>query len=68
MDFDLSEKHEAFRKVVRDFAEQEIGPHAERWDREHEFPVEEHTAGTFDAQLVAELVVAVGLREAGWQA
>ena len=40
MDFDLSEEHEAFRKVVRDFAEQEIGPHAERWDREHEFPVE----------------------------
>jgi short/branched chain acyl-CoA dehydrogenase len=40
MDFDLSEEHEAFRKVVRDFAEQEIGPHAERWDREHVFPVD----------------------------
>ncbi len=40
MDFDLSEEHEAFREVVRDFAEQEIGPQAERWDRDHEFPVE----------------------------
>ncbi|MCU1457202.1 MAG: acyl-CoA dehydrogenase domain protein [Actinomycetia bacterium] len=40
MDFDLSEEHEAFRKVVRDFAEQEIAPHAERWDRDHVFPVD----------------------------
>ena len=40
MDFDLSEEHEAFRKVVRDFAEQEIAPHAEVWDRDHVFPVE----------------------------
>jgi short-chain 2-methylacyl-CoA dehydrogenase len=40
MDFDLSEEHESFRKVVRDFAEHEIAPHAERWDREHCFPVE----------------------------
>jgi short-chain 2-methylacyl-CoA dehydrogenase len=40
VDFDLSEEHEAFREVVRDFAEQEIGPQAERWDRDHEFPVE----------------------------
>ena len=30
MDFELSEEHEAFRKVVRDFAEHEIAPHAER--------------------------------------
>ena len=40
MDFDLSEEHEAFRKVVREFAEQEIAPHAERWDREQTFPVD----------------------------
>jgi len=40
VDFDLSEEHEAFRAVVRDFAEQEIAPQAERWDRDHEFPVE----------------------------
>lgn len=36
----LSDEHEAFRRVVRDFAEREVAPHAERWDREHQFPVE----------------------------
>jgi short-chain 2-methylacyl-CoA dehydrogenase len=40
MQFDLSEEHEAFRAVVRDFAEAEISPHAERWDREHLFPTD----------------------------
>ncbi len=40
MDLDLSEEHEAFRRVVREFAEQEIAPHAEQWDREHVFPVD----------------------------
>jgi short-chain 2-methylacyl-CoA dehydrogenase len=40
MDFDLSPEHEAFRKVVRDFAESEIAPHAARWDEEHSFPVD----------------------------
>jgi butyryl-CoA dehydrogenase len=40
MDLDLSEEHEHFRKVVRDFAEQEIAPYAEQWDRDHVFPVD----------------------------
>ena len=40
MDFDLSPEHDAFRKVVRDFAESEIAPHAARWDEEHIFPVD----------------------------
>jgi alkylation response protein AidB-like acyl-CoA dehydrogenase len=40
MDFDLGDEHEAFRKVVRDFAEREIAPHAEAWDRDHTFPVD----------------------------
>jgi short/branched chain acyl-CoA dehydrogenase len=40
MDFDLSPEQEAFRKVVRDFAESEIAPHAEAWDRDHTFPVD----------------------------
>ncbi|MBW3537283.1 MAG: acyl-CoA dehydrogenase family protein [Actinobacteria bacterium] len=40
MDFDLSEEQEAFRKVVREFAEAEIAPHAEEWDRDHTFPVQ----------------------------
>ena len=40
MNFEFSEEHEQFRKVVRDFAEREIGPHAEEWDRDHTFPVD----------------------------
>ncbi|MEY2589682.1 MAG: short-chain 2-methylacyl-CoA dehydrogenase [Acidimicrobiaceae bacterium] len=40
MEFELSEDHEAFRKVVRDFANAEIAPHAEGWDRDHTFPVD----------------------------
>ena len=38
--FELSEDHELFRKVVRDFAEQEVAPHVAKWDREHHFPVD----------------------------
>ena len=40
MSFELSPDHETFRKVVREFAEAEIAPHAARWDQEHHFPVE----------------------------
>jgi alkylation response protein AidB-like acyl-CoA dehydrogenase len=40
MSFELSEDHETFRKVVRDFAEREIAPHVAAWDREHHFPVD----------------------------
>ena len=40
MDFELSDEQEAFRKVVREFAEAEVAPHAEEWDRTHQFPVE----------------------------
>jgi short/branched chain acyl-CoA dehydrogenase len=40
MDYDLSPEQDAFRKVVRDFAEREVAPHAETWDREHIFPVD----------------------------
>jgi short/branched chain acyl-CoA dehydrogenase len=40
MTFELSEDHEQFRRSVRDFAENEIAPHAAQWDREHHFPVD----------------------------
>ncbi|WP_426573323.1 acyl-CoA dehydrogenase family protein [Aquihabitans sp. McL0605] len=40
MDFDFTDEQEQFRKVVRDFAETEIAPHAEAWDRDHEFPTD----------------------------
>jgi butyryl-CoA dehydrogenase len=40
MTFELSPEHETFRKVVREFAEAEIAPHAAQWDRDHHFPVD----------------------------
>ena len=38
MTFELSKDHEDFRRVVRDFAEAEVAPHIEAWDRDHHFP------------------------------
>jgi butyryl-CoA dehydrogenase len=40
VDLGLSDEQEAFRKVVRDFAESEIAPHAAAWDRDHTFPTD----------------------------
>ncbi|MGO4255792.1 acyl-CoA dehydrogenase family protein [Marmoricola sp. RAF53] len=40
MSFELSAEHEQFRRTVRDFAEKEIAPHVDAWDREHHFPVD----------------------------
>jgi short-chain 2-methylacyl-CoA dehydrogenase len=40
MDFDFTDEQQTFRKVVREFAEREIGPFAEAWDREHTFPTD----------------------------
>jgi len=40
MEFDFNDEHEAFRKVVRQFAEEAIEPHAEQWDRDHTFPTD----------------------------
>jgi short-chain 2-methylacyl-CoA dehydrogenase len=38
--WELSDEHEAFRRVVRDFAEAEIEPHAAQWDLDHHFPTD----------------------------
>ncbi len=38
--FELSEDHEIFRKVVRDFAEKQVAPHVAQWDRDHHLPIE----------------------------
>jgi len=40
LDFAPTPEHEAFRRVVREFAEAEIAPHSEEWDRTAEFPVD----------------------------
>jgi alkylation response protein AidB-like acyl-CoA dehydrogenase len=40
MDFDLTSEQEAFRKAVRDFAEQVVRPRAEEMDRNEELPLD----------------------------
>jgi short/branched chain acyl-CoA dehydrogenase len=37
---EFSDEQQALRTLVRDFAEGEIAPHAERWDAEHSFPTD----------------------------
>src|SRR5512145_802475 len=38
----LTQDQEMIRDAVRDFAKQELWPHAARWDKEHHFPKEAH--------------------------
>ncbi|MCC5953312.1 MAG: acyl-CoA dehydrogenase family protein [Acidimicrobiia bacterium] len=40
VDLELNEEQLALAKVVREFAAQEVAPHAERWDAEHTFPTD----------------------------
>ncbi len=45
MDFTLSEEQRAFQSVARDFARDEMMPHARDWDEGSVFPVETLRAG-----------------------
>lgn len=36
----LSDDHRAVQEAVRDFVQEQIAPHAARWDKEHHFPAE----------------------------
>ena len=38
MDFELAPEQREIQGLARDFARQEIEPHASAWDREHHFP------------------------------
>ncbi len=38
----LTQDQEMIRDAVRDFAQQELWPHAARWDKEHHFPKDAH--------------------------
>ena len=37
---ELDPEHDALARVVRDFAQERIAPHAEAWDAEHTFPTD----------------------------
>jgi hypothetical protein len=38
MNFNLTDDQKAFVEVAKQFAEQELAPHAAQWDRDHHFP------------------------------
>ncbi len=38
--FELTQEHEDFRQLVRDFAEKEVAPHVAQWDLDHHFPTD----------------------------
>lgn len=40
MDFELTQEQVQLRKMVRDFAERELGPHVLEWDEAQTFPLE----------------------------
>ncbi|MCL0078623.1 acyl-CoA dehydrogenase family protein [Dehalococcoidia bacterium] len=40
MDFELSDEHQQIRRTVRDFAEKEVAPYCEEWEREEYFPID----------------------------
>ena len=40
MDFDLSPEQQDFQKTIRQFVDDAIRPNAERWDHEHELPMD----------------------------
>jgi short/branched chain acyl-CoA dehydrogenase len=40
VDLDLSQEQQDFQKTVRGFVDDVIRPHAERWDEEHELPMD----------------------------
>lgn len=39
MHITFTDEQEALRVLVHDFAQQEVAPHAEAWDRDHTFPI-----------------------------
>ena len=40
-DFDLTEEQRLVRATVREFAEKELLPHVERYEREERYPLEQ---------------------------
>jgi alkylation response protein AidB-like acyl-CoA dehydrogenase len=40
VNFELTDEQRQLQATIREFAQQEIAPHAEAWDREHTFPLD----------------------------
>jgi glutaryl-CoA dehydrogenase (non-decarboxylating) len=69
MDFALSEELEILRKMVRDFANEQIGPHVDEWDERHYLPYEEAMKPMAELGLFGTVIPeAYGGSEMGWLA
>lgn len=69
MDFALSEELEILRKMVRDFANEQIAPHVDEWDANHYLPYEEAMKPMGELGLFGTVIPeAYGGSEMGWLA
>ncbi len=69
MDFTLSEEHQMLRDAVREFAANEIAPHADEWDAKHYFPYEEAIKPMAEMDLFGMVIPEkYGGTEMGWLA
>ena len=69
MDFSLSEELEILRKMVRDFAVEQLGPHVDEWDEAHYLPYEEAMKPMAELGLFGTVIPEeYGGSEMGWLA
>ena len=69
MDFSLSEELEILRKMVRDFASEQIAPHVDEWDADHYLPYEEAMKPMGELGLFGTVIPETyGGSEMGWLA
>ena len=69
MDFSLSDELQMLRQMVRDFAQEQIAPHVDKWDAEHYFPYEEAVKPMGELGLFGTVIPEkYGGSEMGWLA
>lgn len=69
MDFALSEELEILRKMVRDFANEQLRPHVDEWDERHYLPYEEAMKPMGELGLFGTVIPeAYGGSDMGWLA
>jgi len=69
MDFALSKELEMIRKAAREFAEKEIAPFADEWDRQHYLPIKEVVRKMGELGFLGTVIPeAYGGEDMGWMA
>ena len=67
MDFALSKELEMIRKAAREFAEKEIAPFADEWDRQHYLPIKEVVRKMGELGFLGTVIPeAYGGEDMGW--